>query len=194
MFSGILQMFFASMAIYFFGGFAAKRLGIMWFMLIYVACGAAGGTLSLLIAPGRGYDAGAAATYGIVFVCMLYFPYLYYLGGATARQLGAVMMAGIMLASLNFDGHDLGYLGQLVALPVAYGLFRLEPAVVKMRSRWRLRREIVGAFNEAEREEHLDRLLEKVAQEGVDSLNRRERHFLQTVSKEYRRKKVKNNH
>ncbi len=194
LFSGMLQFFFASLAIYFMGGYVARRLGFTWFVLVYVACGAAGGTASSLMAPGRGFEAGPAATYGIILMCTLYFPYMYFLGGATARQLGPVLMAAIMLASLNFDGGDLSYLVQLAALPVAYGMLKLEPAVERLRSRRRLRREIIGAFTEAQREEELDRLLKKVAHEGLDSLNRKERHFLQTVSKEYRRKKVKNNH
>jgi membrane associated rhomboid family serine protease len=192
--SGILQLFFACMALYFFGGYVARRLGFFWFMFAYLACGAAGGLACSLAAPGVSFEAAPAAVYGIILLCMLYFPYMYFLGGATARQLGPVLMGAVMLASLNFDGNDLSYLAYLAALPVAYGVFKLEPAVQRMRGRWRMRREIVDAFTEAEREEHLDRLLKKVAQEGMDSLNRKERHFLQTVSKEYRRKKVKNNH
>ena len=194
LFSGMLQLFFASMAIYFFGGYVARRLGFAWFMFAYLACGAAGGIVSSFVAQGRSFDTGAAATYGIIFMCMLYFPYMYFLGGATCRQLGPVLMGAIMLSCLNFDGEDMGYLVQLAALPVAYGIFKLEPAVEHMRSRRRLRKEITGAFTEAAREEQLDRLLDKVAREGMDSLSRKERHFLQTVSKEYRRKKVKNNH
>jgi len=194
LFSGMLQLFFSGMAIYFCGGYVARRLGLFWFISAFIVCGSAGGLASAFFVRDAGFEAAPGAVYGIILLCMLYFPYMYFLGGATARQLGPALMAGIMLTSLNFNANDMGYLAQLVALPVAYAVFKLEPAVQQIRSRWRLRREIVDAFTEAEREEQLDRLLKKVAQEGMDSLNRKERHFLQTVSKEYRRKKVKNNH
>jgi membrane associated rhomboid family serine protease len=193
-FSGMLQLLFSCMAIYFCGGYVARRLGFSWFMIAYIACGATGGLASIFIVPEGRFEAAPPAVYGIILLCMLYFPYMRFLGSATARQLGPVLIGSIVLTSLNFNSNDTGYLAQLAALPTAYIIFKLEPAVQHMRSRWRLRREIIDAFTEAEREEHLDRLLKKVAQEGMDSLNRKERHFLQTVSKEYRRKKVKNNH
>lgn len=194
LFDGMLQLFFASIAVYLFGGYAAKRLGTGWFLTAYVACGAAGGLASSFIVPGRGFEAAPAATIGVIVLCTMYYPYMYFLGGATARQLAPVLVIAILASNLGFNREDLGYLGQLAALPVAYAIYRLVPAMERMRNKRRLRREIADAFTEAEREEELDRLLRKVAQEGVDSLNRRERHFLQTVSKEYRRRKVKNNH
>jgi membrane associated rhomboid family serine protease len=194
LFSGILQLFFATFAIFLLGGYAARRLGVGWFLFTYILCGIAGSLVSSIIVPGRGWEAAPAATFGVILMCMLYFPYMYFLGGVTARQLGPVMILGISLSSLSFSWQDLGCLGQLAGLPVAYGIYRLEPAIERIRSKRRLKREIVGAFTEAEREEKLDKLLKKVASSGMDSLNRKERHFLQTVSKEYRRNKVKNNH
>jgi membrane associated rhomboid family serine protease len=193
-FSGMLQLFFASMAVYFFGGYVARRLGFFWFMFAYTTCGITAAVASCIAVPSASFGAAVGATYGIIFLCVLYFPYMYFLGGATAKQLGPVLMGAVMLSSLNFDGHDLAYLVQLASLPVAYAVYKLEPAVERLRNRRRLRREIVDAFTEAEREEHLDKLLQKVAREGMGSLNKKERQFLQTVSKEYRRKKVKNNH
>jgi membrane associated rhomboid family serine protease len=192
LFLGMLPLFLGSMSMYFFGGYVARRLGFGWFVFAYIACGAAGGLASSLVVPDSAYGAAAAATFGITFLCMLYFPYMYFLGGATARQLGPVLMGGVLLSGLSFDGRDLGLLSQLAALPVAYAIYRLEPLIERMRSRRRLHREIWGAFTEAEREEELDRLLQKVAREGMDGLNRKERNFLQSVSKEYRRKKIGN--
>jgi membrane associated rhomboid family serine protease len=194
LFGGMLQLFFASIAIYLYGGYASKRLGLGWFLGAYLGCGAAGGLVSSLIVPGRGFEAAPAATIGIILLCTLYYPYMYFLGGATARQLAPVIIGAILASRLAFAKEDLAYLGQLAALPVAYGVYVLLPASERMRNKRRLRREISDAFTEVEREEHLDRLLKKVAQEGMDSLSRKERHFLQTVSREYRRKKVKNNH
>jgi membrane associated rhomboid family serine protease len=194
LFGGMLQLFFASIAIYLYGGYASKRLGLGWFLGAYLACGAAGGLASSLIVPGRGFEAAPAAAIGVIFLCALYYPYMYFLGGITAKQLAPVIIGAILASRLDFNRQDLAYLGQLAALPVAYGVFVLLPASERMRNRRRLRREISDAFTEVEREEHLDRLLKKVAAEGMDSLSRRERHFLQTVSKEYREKKVENNH
>ncbi len=194
LFDSMLQLFFASIAVYLFGGYASKRLGASWFLGAYIACGAAGGLASSLIVPGRGFEAAPAATIGIIFLCTLYYPYMYFLGGASAKQLAPVIIGAILASNLGFNREDLAYLGQLAALPVAYGVYLLLPAMERMRNKRRLRREIADAFTEVEREEQLDRLLKKVANEGMDSLNRKERHFLQTVSKEYRRRKVKNNH
>jgi membrane associated rhomboid family serine protease len=192
LFLGMLPLFLGSMSMYFFGGYVARRLGLGWFMFTYVACGAAGGLTSSLVMHNDVFGAAPAATFGIVFLCMLYFPYMYFLGGATARQLGPVLIAGVIISGLSFGARDLGVVSQLTALPVAYLVYRLEPLIERIRSKRRLHREISVAFTQAEREEELDRLLQKVASEGMNSLNRKERHFLQSVSREYRRKKIGN--
>ena len=191
--SGILQLFFCSLGLYFFGGYVSRRLGTAWFLFTYVCCGALGGFLSALVSGGGSFEAAPAAVFGIIFLCMIYFPFMYFFRKTTARRLGPIIICAILLSSLTIAVGDVAYLAQLAALPLAYGIYKLEPLVERIRSWRKLRREIVGAFTEAEREEHLDRLLKKVANEGMDSLNRKEKHFLQTVSKEYRRKKV-NNH
>lgn len=201
LYTGMLQLFLGCLGLYFFGGYAARRLGRGWFIFTYIACGATGAlgasfAAKSLTVSTRSFEGAPGAACGVIFICMLYFPYMQFLGRVRARQLGLILIAAILLSSIGPGAREaqvLGYLAQLVALPVAYAIYRIEPAIEWIRSKRRLRREIIGAFTEAEREEHLDRLLQKVAREGMDSLSRKERHFLQTVSKEYRRKKVKKN-
>lgn len=196
---GMLQLLFGCAGLYFFGGYAARRLRLRWFVITYVACGAAG-ALAASFAAWRvagsavSFEGAPGAVCGVIFICTLYFPYMQFLGRLSARPFGWILMGAILLSSIGSgDAHALAYLAQLAALPVAYAIYRIEPAVEWMRSKRRLRREIIGAFTEAQHEEQLDQLLQKVAREGMDSLSRKERHFLRAVSKEYRRRKVKNN-
>ena len=169
---------------------------VMWFVVRRM--GAVLGVVTVLLSGAVANEAGAALTgspvcgflpsaMAALFLCAAYFPYLRFFRYLSARILALCAITG--LAFLHAPRFSvMGVLSGLAGIPVAVTVLLAEPHVRLALRKWWLHRQVQSALLEAEEEERLDEVLAKLSRVGFEGLTRRERNFLLSMSRRYRKK------
>lgn len=147
--------------------------GSCYAFLLYAAAMAPRATVLLLFIPvPLGWLAAALVFFGV---------YSTYVEFVTGYPSGVAHSAHLGGAAFGFAAQRLGWLRDF--RPYAY-----DPGIVAgWRGRWRQRRQQQKARAEAAERAELDRVLEKVHRQGLQSLSRRERRRLERASERARR-------
>lgn len=199
---GLGHLFFNMLALFFFGPRVEMRLGSRHFLILYLVSGITGALLSLLFSPWAAIVGASGAVFGVLLAFAMYWPrdtiLIWGIIPIEARWLVAGMTALALFG--GFTGaqggiahfaHLGGFLGGFLTLkwiearsPVRQWQQRVapppprEPAESSL-ARWRrIRRENLHEVNRAE----LDRILDKISTQGMDSLTAGDREFLERFS------------
>ncbi len=198
---GIGHFFWNMLLLFFFASEVERVLGTRRFLRFYFASGAFAGLCALMI-PSLPTIGASGACLAVLTAFALYFPdarlFLFPLPFLIKAKYVAIALGGFTVLRLLAGGRpgvsDWGHLGG-----IAYALF-----YVKMWPYWKHRlpqvrvprpRKSKGSSHVLEDEpesdlevrDKVDKLLEKVHKEGVQSLTRKERKFLEETSKRYQR-------
>jgi membrane associated rhomboid family serine protease len=176
------------------GGILETRWGTLRFLLLYLLSvwGAAGITaVSFLALGATGWSCGsaAAALASLVAVGMLYpehrlvwsLPPLKYLVWSLLF-LGA---AGLVLVDLRSVSRTF-LLPQVSGVAFGMAFVSLQPSLMRMTARWKVRRLERERERQADIRKRVDLLLEKISTGGMESLTQGERRFLRQASKHYK--------
>ncbi len=187
----------------------AAAWGSMRFAIFYVACGIFGSLVSSLtglaatyafptVAPPLvggatacilGLAAAFAITYAHDYFAVLYFLELRGRAVAALAALAAVLALGLgVLVSGGGAATALAHAGQLSGLGCGFLIMWLEPLAGRYVAAARAHCAESRKTREAAMRERVDALLEKVSRVGMDHLSRRERSFLRSASRLYRRR------
>lgn len=198
------HLFFNSMGLYFFGPWMERWWGSKRFLLFYLLCGAAGAVLySVLALSGffpHGLNAGlvgaSAGIYGILAgvaliapdlrVILLFFP-------MSMRQMAIVVLSIAVLSVLFGLGGNAG--GEAGHLGGAILGFLLVKFPMLLGEGWERRRKIIRPqFNRPDSklrprthvdlnaQDEIDRILDKISREGLQSLTQEERDRLRAAA------------
>jgi membrane associated rhomboid family serine protease len=188
----IMHVVMNMLMLYFFGTMVEEALGARRFLLTYLGALVAGGLLYLLPVPFGWvfpHAIGASgACFGIMVAAATLWPTRTVLALFVPIQLKwlALFWAGFTVLStmLDFKGGgsmtaNLVHLGGIIYgfLAVRTGLVRKDP--IEAFERKRAVKQVERAAEDAVR---MDQLLDKIHREGIQSLTRSEREFLQRVS------------
>jgi membrane associated rhomboid family serine protease len=197
------------LGLYLLGGPLERLWGGRRFLIFYLSCGAAAGIAYVIIGAAGGLDphvpiiGASGGVYGILLAAAVLLPHfrLILLVFPVPIRLAAVLIFGVMvltvLSSLGGGNvwsamSDVAHLGGAVA---AAGWLWLVPRV--RLAAWQVGTRLrAGAWQKqleqrhAEQEE-IDRILQKITDEGLDSLSRRERRTLQDASRRQREREQK---
>lgn len=192
---GIGHLFWNMLLLFFFAGEVERVMGRKRFLCFYFASGAAGGLCALFTweLPTIG---ASGACLAVLIAFAFYFPdalvFLFLLIPIKVKYV-AMLMGGLTVLFLLAGGRkevsDWGHLGGML-----YALFYIK-AWPYLRAG--LPRPRLGRFkfhsgqgklpSDLEVRAKLDEILEKVHDQGMQSLTRKERKFLQDISKRYQR-------
>jgi len=166
--------------------FVARRMGVVVSVVTVVVSGAVANVAGAALTgnPVCGFLPAAMAA---LFLCAASFPYLRFFRYLSARTLAICAITG--LAFLHAPRFSvMGILSGVAGIPFAVTVFLAEPHVRLLLRKWWLHRQVQNALLEAEEEERLDEVLKKVSRVGIEGLTRRERNFLFSMSRRYRKK------
>lgn len=194
----IFHILFNMLLLYFVGSEIERGFGRERFLRFYFLCGLIGGLAYLVLGVANSRFAGiplvgaSGAVYGLLMVAMIFYPHMqlvFFVFPMPIRVFGAIML-GIFFFQMitgTFDnlGGDICHLGgALAAVGILYYWGMMPsirfgsgdgPGIVgRIRKGAWARKQRQLATEQAE----VDRILEKVHREGINSLSRRERKIL----------------
>lgn len=189
------HLVFNMIALYFFGGLTEKIMGKKRYLLFYLLCGISGALFSTLLASLGAYDGGisldgyrlipmvgaSGSIYGLLVAAAFVFPkvkvqLLFPPIVLTMRTLALGLLGlGIALIIYGWEnaGGEAGHIGGMLmgGMLILMPFFRGGSAKRRHES---LSREV-------------DRILEKISEQGMHSLTPEEREFMEKISRESRR-------
>ena len=181
-----LHLLLAFFVVYLVMWFVARRMGVVLSLLTVVLSGGVANeaAAALVSKPVCGFIPSAVV---LLFLCAAYFPYLRFFKYLSARIVALCAITGLaFLYSPCFS--VMGILSALSGIPVAVSVMLAEPRVRMALRKWWLHRQVQSALTEAQEEERLDEILRKLSRVGFEGLTRRERNFLLTMSRRYKKK------
>jgi membrane associated rhomboid family serine protease len=208
----VFHLFFNMLTLFFFGGPLEERWGSRGFLKYYAVC-AAGAALAAMLVPAPVIGASGAA-YGLMLAYAMAWPdnLIYVLGIFPLKVKWLVMiLGGISLVSSTGGGGGVSHLAHLGGLVTGFAMLkspwaplpwgnvvpakRKQSPVLSLRSLTRRgggddaeRPAEARVQLKAERELHdeVDKILDKISQQGLSSLSEQELARLNEVSKRYR--------
>ena len=200
---GLGHIFFNMLALFFFGPRLEARLGSSRFLILYALAGAVGALLSMAFAPRVSVIGASGSVFGVMLGFARYWPrdqiLIWGIFPVEARWLVAGMTVLALLGGFGQTADGIAHfahLGGFVGGWLALKFFETTSPAQRFRkkataprrpreprenpvSRWsRIRREGLHEVNRAE----LDRILDKISSQGVESLTASDREFLERFS------------
>jgi membrane associated rhomboid family serine protease len=188
--SGLGHIFGNMLGLYFFGSLLERQWGQKKFLIFYLTCGAVGGILYSLLAliglMDRGILIGASgAVFGIVAAVAITYPRLrVYVWGVFPIPMGVLALMYVLLIFLGLrSGRNAG--GEVAHLAgMAVGAFYVLSASWRENLKRRFKSSMYEKQRTAERRMQIevDRILKKVHDQGIHSLNAAEKRTLKRAS------------
>jgi membrane associated rhomboid family serine protease len=195
---GVFHLLFNMVCLYMMGPELERAVGSRRFLVIYLVSGAVGGAGWLAIQyPEMGYCIGASgAVFGVMAAFATLFPrlpltvYLFPLFLPITLQARVLVgiMALIQLALLlePSSGH-IAYAAHLAGALGGFGLVWMHRRGADAGTWWARRRAAAAQQREQAQQADVDRILDKLAREGLHKLTEPERRLLDTASRRMRR-------
>ncbi len=175
-----------------FGGAVEARMGSQRFWRYYVVCGLAGGLLSLLPPFAAGWVVGASgAILGVLVAFALFYPdapiYFIPLFPPFPARWVVLLLALVNLMSAHRAADSgIAYMAHLGGMAAGYIMLRGLPFSGGLRRRWRDWRRGTRVRRSQEMRQELDAILDKMHQEGKESLSQEEWNILLDASRRRR--------
>lgn len=189
--AGIFHLAFNLMVLYFMGPFIERAWGSKAFLKFYLTCGAAGGIvytiLVLLDILPAGMMVGASGgIYGLMMALAIMYPQmrilLWGLIPMTMVRL-VILLVIVSILTIAIGSNVGGEAAHLSGIAMGYLYIKYRPWVIRKRMERQK-----GAWNKKIQQERdfqgdVDRILNKVHQQGIQSLSSREKKILQEATR-----------
>jgi len=212
---GFMHIFFNMLALFFFGPPVEARWGSNEFIKYYFICGMGGAALSYLLAFNSPIIGASAAVFGVMLAFAMNWPdapiYIWAIFPVPAKYLVGIFVVISFLSMINGSGGNIAHAAHLGGFAAGYlylklnrpgGVFAGMRRHVKRRGLRVVRGNAEGgrvaappptaaqrrstALREEGLLDELDRVLDKISNQGIASLSPEERRLLDEVSRRYR--------
>jgi membrane associated rhomboid family serine protease len=189
----VLHLFFNMFVLWMFGSELEHHMGSRRFLKYYGITGVGAGILTLITSPtSLSPTVGASgAIYGLLLAYALYFPnrliYLWFLVPIKAKHLVIILGAVEFYAAFSYTSSGIAHFAHLGGILIGFLYLkgrRLRPLSrlrQKSTQRWISRREEEMGDLQAE----VDRILDKISEQGIEGLTESERRILDRASQLY---------
>lgn len=188
---GVFHIFWNMLVLWMFGVDVESRMGTKTFLIFYFFCGIGAGLTSLAFPPSwTAVTVGASgALYGIFVASAVYFPdsilLVFFLFPMRMKHavflFGAIQLLAVM-GNAGRHGGGVAYIAHLGGILFALLYFQAVPRLAQRSKHTGLRRKNTEIQRNDREEKEVDRILEKISREGIQSLSPRERNFLKNRS------------
>ncbi len=197
---GVFHILFNMLGLYFLGGYLERAWGPRRFLKFYLICGAFAGLTHVVMTFAFGWNPGvpllgaSGGVYAVIMACAILFPgiQLIILLFPVPIRFAAILFFGITFLSLLSGGasgisHAAHFGGMVLAVAWVWGLPKLKSASVEAKASARQ-----GAWERKMRQrqanqEQIDRILDKIKNQGLASLSNKEKQLLQEATEQQRR-------
>ena len=189
--AGVFHLVFNLMVLYFMGPFIERAWGSKVFLKFYLICGAAGGIVYTLLARFGILEIGpmvgaSGAIYGVVAAIAVMYPRLkVLLWGIVPMTMVWLVVLVVILSLLNIaSGTNAGgEAAHLTGLAVGFIYVKYKPLLAHFRMErskgaWEQKMQQRMQF-----QQEVDRILDKVSREGINSLSEKEKSVLQEATR-----------
>lgn len=188
---GVWHLVFNLMVLYFMGPLLERTWGSRAFLKFYLIAGATGGVVYTLlvilgILPVGGMVGASGAIYGVVAVIAVMYPRMkVLLYGIIPMTMVWLVVLVIIFSLINIaSGTNIGgEAAHLTGLAVGFFYVKYKPLLAQMRmnrSKGAWEKKVQQDFDF---QKEVDRILDKVSQQGVQSLTSREKQILQEATR-----------
>ncbi|MBI2920435.1 MAG: rhomboid family intramembrane serine protease [Planctomycetes bacterium] len=190
------SLFFNMLLLYFFGKMLEDLIGWRRFLILYLGGGLIAGlayvAVGYLLFPGIPYWGPYGALMAVLVMGALTWPdlpvWLFFIFRIKLKWLVLLLIAADIWVSVKYLG--VGSLAHLVAAAWGFGFCRLHHRVADAFARWDENAErkarVKDERAEHEMEEEVDRILAKIAREGMSALTPSEKRMLEQASRKKR--------
>lgn len=189
------HLFFNMLTLYFFGTFLESSWGGKRFLRFYLICGAVGGSLflflSYMIPSFGGILVGASGgLLGLLTACAVLFPQLMVFIFLFPIRIRILVLIYLVLYIFNIlEGDNVGgNLCHLGGMATGFVWLMARPYFASLQQK---RNKYAQQHNQEQNEKlnyELDRILAKVHEQGIQSLSRSEKQFLQKATQQHKHK------
>ena len=188
---GVMHLVFNLIVLYFMGPFVEQAWGSKAFLKYYLTCGAAGGivyTILVLlnILPAGTMVGASGAIYGLMAAMVIMYPRLkVLLWGIIPMTMYWLVILAVIFSFLNIAaGKNVGgEAAHLTGLAMGFAYVLYKPKMIQFRmsrskGNWEKKMRTEQNF-----QQEVDRILNKVHHEGINSLTRSEKRILQEATR-----------
>ncbi len=190
---GFFHFLFNMFALWMFGSELEHHWGTREFLKYYCITGVGAGVLALITSWNSSVPivGASGAIYGLLLAYGLYFPdrliYIWFLIPIKAKHL--VILFGIVefFAALSQSSSGIAHFAHLggILVGLAYLKFRQRGPTNQLRSKWTQWWAARGRGKITDLQKEVDRILEKISEQGIESLTEWEKKILDHASRSY---------
>lgn len=186
------HLIFNMLVLWMFGTEVEKTMGRRKFLTLYFTAGIFAGICCCIFTPNNPILGASGAIFAIEVAFAMYYPnniVIFYFFPIRAKYLVMLFASFTVINCLLPKEGNVAHFAHLGGLLYGFLFVRYSNTVNEAIKAWARRRQ----YNEMEDVEHIqekvDKILEKVHREGMTSLTRKERSFLNNASKIYKKKR-----
>ncbi len=184
------HIIFNMLVLWMFGSQVERAMGTKKFLAMYFTAGIFAGIFCCLFTPDSPIIGASGAIFAVEVAFAMFFPnttVIFYVFPIKAKYL-VMIFAGITVISCIMPASgSTAHFAHLGGLIYGFLFIRYEPRFSSFLLSWQNQQQEKECQKEEDIKRQVDVLLDKVNQGGMKSLTRRERNFLRSASKRYRK-------
>ncbi|MBZ0110227.1 MAG: rhomboid family intramembrane serine protease [Candidatus Scalindua rubra] len=184
------HLIFNMLMLWMFGSEVERVMGTRKFLYMYFTAGIFAGIFCCLFTPGSPIIGASGAIFAVEIAFAMFFPnatVIFYIFPIKAKYL-VMVFAGITVISCIMPASgSTAHFAHLGGLIYGFLFIRYEPRFSSFLLSWQNQQQKKEYQKDEDVKRQVDILLDKVNQGGMKSLTRRERNFLRSASKRYRK-------
>ncbi len=185
------HLIFNMLVLWMFGNEVERVLGTKRFLTLYFTAGIFAGICCCIFTPWTPIVGASGAIFAIEVAFAMYFPnstVIFYVFPMKAKYL-VMIFAGITIFNCVVPkSGNVAHFAHLGGLIYGFLFVRYSYRVAEYLKKWQIHQQGKEFMEEQELRAKVDEILDKVNREGLRNLTRRERNFLKSASKRYKKK------
>jgi len=187
------HLIFNMLALWMFGSEVEKTLGTRRFLALYFTAGIFAGICCCLFTPWNPIVGASGAIFAVEVAFAMYYPnstVIFYFFPMKAKYL-VMAFAGITIFNCVVPkSGNVAHFAHLGGIVYGFLFVRYSYRVVEYLKKWEVRQREKEMVKEQELRSKVDDILEKVNRHGLQNLTRKERNFLKSASRKYKKYKA----
>jgi membrane associated rhomboid family serine protease len=184
------HIIFNMLVLWMFGSEVERAMGTSKFLTMYFTAGIFAGIFCCLFTPHNPIIGASGAIFAVEVAFAMFFPnttIIFFVFPIKAKYL-VMVFAGITVISCIMPGSgNVAHFAHLGGLLYGFLFVRYEPRFSKSLLLWQNQQQEKEYQKDEDIKRHVDVLLDKVNRGGMKSLTRKERNFLRSASKRYKK-------